>query len=599
MSAKEFEKDDYVVHLDEVIGQGAQGTVFKCHFKDSMDLLVAKRVPDPDYMVMNEVNNLRLVCQESPYVLQYKHSFYDRDSIYIITEFCEKTLSQVMEGFGGKLPESVARLYFLELILGLQALHAKNIMHRDIKLDNLFIKGNTLKIGDLGFSKQSSYTNSVLGSPSNFAPEMLDLVKTAESSEVMEGKQAFVGHTFIEGSISYDKNIDVWASGVCLFQMVTGKHPFEVELSGKFEDDIQRLKELQKTKKDIFEGVKVALSESLKDLLRNMLKVERNERFSFSAVAKTRWFTDGLIEWDSELNASSAIERSLEDNYPASAIGFKGALASDREVNLASVEAFRKFRRFLEAADSEAKFCASEETIARMLLDMAVERAKTDLGGPDSQLLAPSARIFLFLKARSAALAQKKLEALEGSDPAAMGLSPETLETLRTSLCRREFEEQITSARSAASDRLEALQMEVKLLTGRLNVLKPEDLELFSRLSERAGLPESKFEAERRAFEAIAVPGVAERRLSQPLSALVKQLVTYMDVFDRRRSKGDLAQRLMSLKTFSPSEFSEYFSERSEGKDPMAQTSFKKCPREFLALIAAVAVGVAIKFLLK
>ncbi len=95
-------------------------------------------------------------------------------------------------------------------------MHSKNILHRDIKTQNIFIsQGDILKLGDFGISKQVETLNAnnqtACGTPYFMAPE------------VCHGKP-------------YDSKADVWAVGVILYELVTLKKPFDSEsINGVFE----------------------------------------------------------------------------------------------------------------------------------------------------------------------------------------------------------------------------------------------------------------------------------------------------------------------------------------------------------------------------
>lgn len=79
-------------------------------------------------------------------------------------------------------------------------------MHRDVKLANFFLDDNmNIVIGDFGFAKSGvEFTNTKLGTPITMAPELLN------------GK-----------GTSYTSKADLWSIGVCLFQLLFGKTPFE------------------------------------------------------------------------------------------------------------------------------------------------------------------------------------------------------------------------------------------------------------------------------------------------------------------------------------------------------------------------------------
>ena len=71
-------------------------------------------------------------------------------------------------------------------------------MHRDIKIENLFIKNNVLKLGDFGFSTNDKFSDQVIGTPLYMDPNMI--------------KADLDGRSYI-----YNKTVDVWSSGIVLF----------------------------------------------------------------------------------------------------------------------------------------------------------------------------------------------------------------------------------------------------------------------------------------------------------------------------------------------------------------------------------------------
>lgn len=97
--------------------------------------------------------------------------------------------------------------FFAQLLLALQHLHQRKILHRDIKTKNVFVtKENKIKLGDFGLSKMldasTSYTASAVGTPYYLSPELC------------EGK-------------SYNNKSDVWALGCLLYELCTFKHAFD------------------------------------------------------------------------------------------------------------------------------------------------------------------------------------------------------------------------------------------------------------------------------------------------------------------------------------------------------------------------------------
>ncbi|PVV04770.1 hypothetical protein BB560_000716 [Smittium megazygosporum] len=139
----------------------------------------------------------------------YGHKvFQDQYRIYIIMELCSKKTMETLIRARKRLNEFEARYFFLQVVEGILELHRRRIIHRDIKLANIFLtEANQVKIGDFGLSafleRIEDRKTSFLGTLNYLSPEV-----------VLRGKH---GHSF---------GVDVWALGVFLYVMLVGKTPF-------------------------------------------------------------------------------------------------------------------------------------------------------------------------------------------------------------------------------------------------------------------------------------------------------------------------------------------------------------------------------------
>ena len=93
---------------------------------------------------------------EHPGIVHYEGEYEDEDNIYILMEYC--ALGNLWDYFcsrGSRLAESEVQNFILQLLDAVEYMHSKNVIHRDLKLANIFIQdGNRLKIGDFGMGVQ-------------------------------------------------------------------------------------------------------------------------------------------------------------------------------------------------------------------------------------------------------------------------------------------------------------------------------------------------------------------------------------------------------------------------------------------------------------
>ncbi len=89
---------------------------------------------------------------------------------------------------------------------GFRILHQNQIMHRDVKLANIFLNNDRVVIGDFGFAKRGKImAETILGTPITMAPEIIN----------KQGK--------------YTSKADLWSIGICFYQLLFGKIPFAVK----------------------------------------------------------------------------------------------------------------------------------------------------------------------------------------------------------------------------------------------------------------------------------------------------------------------------------------------------------------------------------
>jgi MAP/microtubule affinity-regulating kinase len=187
---------------------------------------------------------------------------------------------------GHKLSPKIARLFYQQVVDGVQFCHERLVVHRDLKLENLLLnkEAETVKIIDFGFATQVGSKETKLkafcGTPSYMAPEIVR----------GEGYSGFA--------------VDVWALGVVIFALLCGSLPFaartEMQLYAKIRRAIVTIPD--------------ALGELPRRLLRGILRNDAVTRPAASAVARHPWVTgegDSRPFVDGSMDASTSFVRDL------------------------------------------------------------------------------------------------------------------------------------------------------------------------------------------------------------------------------------------------------------------------------------------------
>ncbi len=104
-------------------------------------------------------------------IVELKEAFRKKGIVYLVFEYVQNNLLEVLERSGDGLDPELIRLYMYQLLKGLAYMHSLHLMHRDIKPENLLISDKKeLKICDFGFARQ-------IKKPSN-EEELTDYVAT-------------------------------------------------------------------------------------------------------------------------------------------------------------------------------------------------------------------------------------------------------------------------------------------------------------------------------------------------------------------------------------------------------------------------------------
>ncbi len=142
------------------------------------------------------------------HIVGFDHFFEDYENVYILLELCESQSMNELLRRRKRLHELEVMCYTVQMISALKYMHGHKVIHRDLKLGNLFLNRKLeVKIGDFGLATKLDFEGdkkrTICGTPNYIAPEIL------------EGK---TGHSY---------EVDIWSLGVIIYTLLIGKPPYE------------------------------------------------------------------------------------------------------------------------------------------------------------------------------------------------------------------------------------------------------------------------------------------------------------------------------------------------------------------------------------
>uniref|UniRef100_A0A2K5P077 Serine/threonine-protein kinase Nek3 n=1 Tax=Cercocebus atys TaxID=9531 RepID=A0A2K5P077_CERAT len=202
--------DDYMVL--RVIGEGSFGRALLVRHESSNQMFAMKeiRLPKSFSNTQNSRKEAVLLAKmKHPNIVAFKESFEAEGHLYIVMEYCDGgDLMQKIKQQKGKLfPEDMILNWFTQMCLGVNHIHKKRVLHRDIKSKNIFLTQNgKVKLGDFGsarlLSNQMAFACTYVGTPYYVPPEIWE-------------------------NLPYNNKSDIWSLGCILYELCTLRHPFQ------------------------------------------------------------------------------------------------------------------------------------------------------------------------------------------------------------------------------------------------------------------------------------------------------------------------------------------------------------------------------------
>ena len=271
MEQKGNPSDKYV--KGEKIGSGSFGTVYEAKnviFNNTVAMkVIAKNDNMDNEYIKNELNILKKLSH--PNIVRIYEFYESENNYYLINEFCNggELYNYINET---NLNEQQLSIIFYQVFSGLCYLHENDILHRDMKPENILISKKEIdlitneeyfwiQIIDFDCAKifeQNIKDNIIVGSIYYLAPEVLNK--------------------------EYDEKCDTWSVGVILYMFLVGKPPFDGHDNNEIVNSI-------KTKEYDENNEKLAQSSpEVRDLIKGLLNKNTDERLSAKQALNHPWF---------------------------------------------------------------------------------------------------------------------------------------------------------------------------------------------------------------------------------------------------------------------------------------------------------------------
>ena len=284
--------------LEKSLGKGAYGEVYLTTIKGDSKLIATKKLdkdfcenPTTKKYIVNEINILKML--NHPNIVKFVDLKKTINHYYIMMEYCNggelhKALEKYIEKNRKPFPQEIVQHFMKQIIDAFKYIHSKDIMHRDIKLENILLNYDTnedkqtenlmkanIKIIDFGFAakiEKDGLKYTTLGSPINMDPLILkELQKRGKKTQ----------------KLGYDKKADIWSIGTICYEMAIGKYVFDAD---KLDELIKKIDKGEYT-------VPTNLSKELISFINGMLQYDPERRLNIEQLSKHNFLNKNVNDF--------------------------------------------------------------------------------------------------------------------------------------------------------------------------------------------------------------------------------------------------------------------------------------------------------------
>ena len=304
------------ITLTKFLGKGSFGEVYLSTKRGRAGYFATKKIdrktadkPSFKKYLDNEIDILKNI--NHPNIVKLECVKTTNSNYYIVMEYINggglsDCLKKYMDRYKKAFPEEIVQYIMRQIIEGINYLHSRKIIHRDLKLDNIMINfdsdidkenlnmmKSTIKIIDFGFAtrltaEKNDLTYSAVGSPINMDP--IILAKFSKRKDV-------------NLNIGYDEKADIWSIGTVCYELLIGKSVFNAKTMNDLVDKVEKGSY----------AVPKSVSKEVVSFLNGMLQYDAKYRLNSEELLKHPFLTKNVHDF-TKMNTVKASKKTGDDN---------------------------------------------------------------------------------------------------------------------------------------------------------------------------------------------------------------------------------------------------------------------------------------------
>ncbi len=392
----------------EEIGSGMYGVVKKVRLKTNPEIIRAMKIIPEENVLQGEgaslIDEIEILKNlEHPNIMKIYECFVDENNnYYIVSELCDQGhLLSKMEKLG-KMDQIVVKYLMDQIFNAVAYLHSKNILHGDIKLENVLLNKITKRGGrrftninldfnsneeltedinkNFGKRKTSNKSNNYIKDMMNYEIKLIDFgcskyfVRRNKKKKKLRGiigTSIYCSPEVVDNL--YDERSDEWSCGVLMYILLSGVPPF----FGDTEEEI--FEKIKKCKYDFTPAPFKKVSKNCKDLIRRLLEPKKQYRIKANEALRHPFFTESFdpnsaMTEDKDLNVLKNFINPLK--YCSK---FHEAIAVFLCVNYLPPDEEKTLKTVFRYLDKDGKGIITKEIMKKSLEEIGIDISDEDL----------------------------------------------------------------------------------------------------------------------------------------------------------------------------------------------------------------------------